>query len=150
MSSKGYIVGRYYWVPCITLGRGPARSLVVPVFGPVHTDREIIGFPYRHWHADPRFMPDRLVRTYGGGGSALRSPLEAVMTLPLSYNNSLQLPEYGPLHDLPVVRLRKCCREMPDFPASSWRRALTEAYAGSQLDREQPVCPHRGMPLSGL
>jgi len=51
------IVGRYYLVPCIKVTS--AESLPVgfwPVTGPQHEDKEIIGFAWRHWHYDFRFL----------------------------------------------------------------------------------------------
>lgn len=44
-------VGRRYSVPCIY---ATDWKCWLPIFGPIHEDKEFIQFPDQHWHIDWR------------------------------------------------------------------------------------------------
>lgn len=129
------VIGRYYRVPCVDV---PMWNGMVPVFGPLHEDREIIGFPEEHWHIDWRFVPSAFIDQ--------RTSRGVVHGLVVSWKNAR-----GGI----VMLRRKCRREMPDFPTHPhsgrevfWLRDLEANHRGARLKCGR-ICPHRGLPLAG-
>ena len=60
--SGDYVPGQTYRVPCIRasyIARQPIKWW--PVIGPEHEDMEFIGFPWRHWHVDYRFLSPSMI-----------------------------------------------------------------------------------------
>ena len=142
-------VGKFYKVPTIRLLR-LSETIVVPVHGSKHEDKQFIKFPYQHWHADPRFMSDRVLHTYEGPFGAL--PERYAMGLPVAYPRAWDKTHRPwmaqPLDDEPIYRLRKCQRTMPLFPdGAPWLKKLSKHWADYRLDLDNPVCPHRGFTL---
>lgn len=156
---SAYEVGKYYQVPCVLQvinanGKVP-RSRLVPIIGPLHEDREFFNFPHQHFHPDPRFMSQALLKWYMPRWAVSRYSLplpQEAMRVPLAIEGfpaRVASPE-------PVLRWRKCQREMPDWPAfvdgwlTSGHRKLEAAYQDCRLKLDHPVCPHRGILLEGL
>jgi len=158
------VIGRMYRVPCIeypTIYQGP--TMWVPVYGPPHEDREIIGFPHQHYHVDIRFMSVRGLARYSGRINILEELLSYPMTVPVVIAPSLEAgtqPARVAVSPFPILKRRKCYREMPDFPGPVERRLqgfcrsfgplLEDTYQGCQLKLDNPICPHRGFRLAGL
>ncbi len=124
-------VGRFYRVPCI---RAEMWKMMVPLFGPLHEDAEIVGFPEQHWHIDWRFIPERIVEKWSYGG---KWPLHSRV---LSAKNTT-----GPVE---LLRL-KCKRLMPEFPTHhqlvemkvvAWLPDLEEAHKDARLKCGM-ICP---------
>lgn len=155
-------VGRYYLVPQLRQIRTstkidkPPLLLWIPVHGPQHEDAEIIGFRYQHYHVDTRFMSDAFLFHYLAKYKSEyylmgKTFAEEAMIIPVIVESQsvyfkVESPE-------PVLRKRRCYREMPDFPpgtTTGFGPRLRAVYADCQLDPENPICPHRGFKLSGL
>lgn len=129
------VIGRYYRVPCVNV---PFWKTWVPVFGPLHEDKEIVNFPEEHWHIDWRFASAAFI--------AKRTRPGAVHGQVVSQKNTT-----GGI----VIRRMKCKREMPEFVTHPyqgkevyWLRELEEAHADARLKCGM-ICPHRGLPLAG-
>jgi hypothetical protein len=134
-----YQVGKWYRVPTV---RGEVHGLTRdwPVLGPEHEDREIINFPYDHYHLDWRFVEERFlekVEFYPGR-------LYAVVLFGDTHVNPGGLPK-------PIMKIRKCKRQFPHFPRrrAHWMAALERKHAGCRL-KSGRVCPHRGVPLDSI
>ena len=156
------VIGRYYLVQCL---QSVKPGLWLPVIGPEHEDAAIIKFPALHCHYDLRFFPARLLaskhlRDYTEYPAT--NPLEFLMSAPvLTLRGSSTWPDsargYYWFHissPVPEWKRRKCLRETPVFPwypsAKGWPRQLEACYANVVLkDLDNPVCPHRGIPLKG-
>jgi len=150
------VVGQHYMVPCartVQLTDGVpgtfdhACGAWTPVIGPRHTDREIIGFSFEHYHYDLRFLPLRLFNHLTWGG---KSPQGAYGTVAFAKPTCTRL-------EGPIWRRRKCRREQPPYPVQygsgpalrqhPWLGHLEDAFA----DRTLPTCktcPHRGILLT--
>lgn len=136
-------VGRCYLVPTVRyLWFGQYANW--PVFLPLHEDAEHFEFPHRHYHIDPRFVPERVWRREENG-----------------YRNSAAAAfQAAPLHTRdephpPVVWRRvKCKREMPRyvFGAAKAVQSIRRAYAGQQCRRGRAgwICPHRKFALGSV
>lgn len=132
------VIGRFYSVPCI-------NALVwnlgmTPIIGPLHEDKEHIGFDDMHWHIDWRFVSAWQLSRLSGSG---RIPVQAKV---ISQKNTA-----GQI----VERRLKCKREMPEFPLRPygknvvhWLEDLETAQENSRLKCGM-ICPHRGLPLAG-
>jgi len=135
-------------VPSVYQVTGNLASRWVPVIGPRHEDKEIIGFPFNHFHYDVRFMPDRLIRRLQ---HYLIEPGDARRALGSVVSDDIMLVAE------PSVQLKrmKCYRQMPDFPweLPRWTETLKKleaAYAACRINLDNPMCPHRGLPLVGV
>lgn len=135
-------IGKFYSVPTV-FGLFGYKYDHWPVLGPMHDDKEVIGFPYVHYHYDFRFFNisqwDFALRYTMGG-----PPHGMVM----SYNPELTGTKPGPI----IFRRRKCQREYPEFPSeiasSGWLPKLQEKYRDATL--KDWTCPHKGASLRGL
>lgn len=123
-------LGRYYSVPCVFVS--PWKR-TVPILGPLHEDKNIIGFPDEHWHIDWRFVDSRWFRT-----CSARHPVHAKVVSAKKTAGGI------------VRRNLKCKRLMPEFPfvRHSWMASLEDAFSSARL-RAGLVCPHRGISLAG-
>ena len=153
------VVGRMYLVPCIVIAAADCAMeekylmRTWPVMGPVHEDRQLIGFQPLHVHIDPRFVTER---EHGRG--------PYVLGRPLCFENH---EGSSFLHGKPppvTYRRRRCRREMPLWGEIAkvrgrtnpnggllpWTKALEAAFAGHRIKPDCRVCPHRGFPLGGL
>lgn len=148
------IVGKFYKVRCARIKAGSDRHPMadrdgwVPILGPEHHDREIIGFQGMHFHVDARFLSDGvMVMCVRGGrndGDVLAQPLS-------TYSDGMghRGQPTKPLAIEFATRRRRCHREMPEFPNAdyvSFGRLLEEGYACTKL-KPGLVCPHRGIDL---
>lgn len=152
------VVGCYYMVPCVRsivtgligrrgMRRGAYRRWL-PVIGPKHDDREVIGFTEVHYHYDVRFLPDVVLNAIAGPGAGRE--VRALGMVRRAHS-------VGPEH-----RRCRCLRRCPEFPHSrfppehaggggcdfSWMADLERAYADARL-KCGLACPHRGLPLAG-
>lgn len=132
------IVGRYYLVPCVWVPQdSPVAAGWRAVLGPRHEDREALGFPYLHFHNDPRFLSDAVIDRIRSIAGHRQSIFDCVIT-------GVRGIEY---------RRRRCLREMPEVPAAwgqDWRRELQRLNGAATLRGPCKVCPHRGVPLASL
>lgn len=150
-------VGKFYRVPCIK-GAGSKYDGIfsdewIPVVGPEHSDAEIIGFPYRHWHVDWRFASGRVFErakrqhfTRNGDSDVFNYVLQRYASLG-SGREDLDNPFVATGE---VVQRRvKCRRELPAYPhqRAAWMPKLEEKFATACM--KHMVCPHRGIPLDG-
>lgn len=142
------VIGRFYSVPTVY---GPLGGQVGrwPVLGPLHDDRDVIGFEWEHYHYDWRFFSptawDYVIR-WATNSSGEFKPHGLVM----SDRPDIPCPiRVGPV----IYRRRKCYRLMPEFPrefaAKGWLKRLEAAYANQTL-KPGLICPHRGASLRGL
>jgi len=144
-SDSPAIVGELYQVRCVRLkDKGWYGRAWIPVIGPVHEDREIIGFPPHHVHVDVRFLSNAQVRLFCGW-ARFWSKEQSILVRPVS------LEEGGvPLaHEFKVIS-KRCHRAMPHFPVSKatlWEDKLRDSCRDCVL-KDGLVCPHRGFPLA--
>ena len=134
-------IGRFYLVPTV-YGPLDFRMDYWPVLGPMHDDKEVIGFPLSHYHYDFRFFnADQwaYVLRYTGGG---------VVHGVVMCDNPDSETKPGPI----IFRRRKCQREYPEFPfkraESGWLPKLREKYEAVIM--KDLTCPHKGASLRGL
>lgn len=145
-----YEIGRLYDVPCALVPSGLRRVAgggsrltdvaIVPVLGPQHEDQAFIGFGKQHYHPDFRFMSNLAIADYLG-----QPPNEIT---PYTISSGMLCVIVDIVGDV-VTRRKKYQREMPVArPLSAvWLPSLTEAFREAVIDLENPVCPHRGLPL---
>lgn len=145
------IVGRYYMVPCV---RWKWMGIVAdwPVNGPLHHDREGIGFEPVHYHIDGRFLTARQSRkafetAWWSSGSKLNA-------YPVANLNGVG-PWTSGLPVKPTLMRRRCSRasygfEIPESATESWglkERYGSPAQAICRKDGRK-LCPHRKVDLS--
>lgn len=140
IDNQPYIVGNYYQVPTV-YGMLFDTMNHWPVMLPMHEDAEIIGFPYKHYHIDWRFVPTAFFKRQYVGGS-WRSVFGIVL------HSSPQKNEDG--FPEPVMRRLKCKREFDAYPhhLAKWKQELESKYQDCIL--KTPVCPHQGVRLDNL
>lgn len=152
-------VGKRYSVPCLKTVKNHAwdrlwRGEWIPVIGPEHQDAEIIGFPWKHWHIDWRFVSKRVFeRTLSQklsreAGNVFNFVLQRFAVQ--QENDGTKYETGEPFHLGEVVMRRAMCRRaMPGYPyhRATWLPALAKACSGMKM--KNMVCPHRGMPLKG-
>lgn len=143
MSIPAYQVGRFYRVPAVRVNRWNTFVGWLPVLGPEHEDREIIGFPYQHFHIDWRFAP---VAAWNWA-SSLRLGKSGVFSWIIHCPDSRgdKVIEEGP-----TLRRMKCKRELPPYPveAAKWLPELSRRFACTRLINGK--CPHRGIPVESM
>lgn len=151
-----YEIGKMYWVPTVAtaIHREP-----IAVMGPLHEDAQDVGFDPYHYHADPRFISERNLLRHLGWTLA-PSYAQGTLNKPVSIRPEHAPDSWGerdrewwPLIDhKPVLRLRKCHRTMPTFLWwwAPWLQGLEARHKGCTLNLDDPICPHRGIPLSGV
>lgn len=146
------VVGESYRVPTV---RGSWYGMVRnwPVIGPLHRDREIIGFPHPHYHLDARFLTDRCIRIAAGSIQA-KSEIDPVAVATRILGSPLRTHQRMNPDGLPppVVRARLCRRGFEPVTWSAeahWYKELAAAYAGERL-RPGMICPHRGLCLKSM
>lgn len=121
--------GKPHWVP---------GSLLLPILGPMHEDRELIGFPDDHWHIDWRFMPESSWKSIACWNIHRDVDTAAAARVLSEQNTSRTI----------VRRRRKCIRPHITFPSiGKWHKKLEAAY--SEHVMKCLVCPHRGISLVG-
>ena len=135
-----YEVGKFYRVPTV-YAPWNGRYSWWPVLGPYHEDVEIAPwFADYHYHFDFRFCTPRQF-----------SYLKSVAN---KHHGAVLHKEYGAKLSDPVLRRRKCHREMTTFPIFSKRGShplpkVVEKYAGQTLG-SNGKCPHRGVDLNSI
>lgn len=136
------IVGKFYEVPAVRVSEWHRFVGWLPVIGPFHEDAEIVGFKPHHFHADWRFMPQRLWkyfkdwRTEGGHfGWPIQCP----------DNRGKRVILEGP-----TLKRMTYKRDPGRFPIQNarWLEPLGRAMACAKLTNG--VCPHRGIPVSAM
>jgi hypothetical protein len=132
------IVGKLYMVPCVRI---IGEKEWVPVLGPKHEDREIIGFIQEHYHHDPRFMTKKNFEI----GKECSPDVPGGILLTVVADEALFFDDKTELET--SFQVKVCKREMPTFPVSNFRDSIRAAYANHTL-KDGLVCPHRGVPLA--
>jgi hypothetical protein len=140
--------GRFYPVPCARHRHKEAlpprgkswwpKDGWLPLIGPVHEDREVVGFEPLHVHVDTRFLsslPSGLFTEM----YALASPL--CLTGHMIFEGR---------YVLEFSMKRRLCRRQPlrwDPTGISWAQKMKDAHRGCQVGADG-LCPHRGIPLA--
>ena len=154
--------GRYYLRPCVRAfwPAGSRKPEWIPVIGPPHSDREIIGFDPRHWHVDFRFLrkPQRRTPSCEEYSPVFSTPISFVApenidgtsTVPIDHLPNPRYPEESYLR----IMLRRFQQPYPAYPYPSkprkpgWLPQLEDAYRDQTL--RGMTCPHRGASLEGM
>lgn len=145
------VVGRYYMVPCVRWSwYGLVRDW--PVNGPLHHDREGIGFAEVHYHIDGRFLTEREARL------AFQVRWDGVVNN-LNATPLANLRGRGPFAQgmpvQPTLVRKRCSRstygfDVPGHMTKSW--GLPERYGAPApaICRKdgRKLCPHRKVDLS--
>jgi hypothetical protein len=139
-SPTDVVVGKMYKVPCIRrVHSGKFRDLSgrgwIPVIGPIHDDKELIGFESLHLHYDSRFLTVKGNRVHSDSLSRLREveSLEDVFV------------HLGPVQY--ALKLRKCRRLTDVWTPVRFTRPLEEAHRRCRIGPDC-LCPHRKIPLA--
>lgn len=140
--TTAYQIGHYYRVPCMWV---PDVESWLPILGPWHEDKDVIGFTEPHYHVDWRLVGPSLYEYFKERHAAVHAKVFSRQDL------GTDSPR------LETKRLR-CWREMPEFPshhpldrteAVPWMPALEREHADCRLKCGK-VCPHRGISLEGM
>ena len=161
--------GWYCLRPCVRACWPPAgpKTQWVPVIGPAHSDREIIGLDPKHWHVDSRLLRKRLRESRAYMFSPVFSiPISVVSPETQDRTSPRVWVKDLPSTDHPVESYLRMMRRRfqeypPPYPCSSasevpmWLPKLEAAYRDHLVVRDEPVgagllCPHRGASLDGL
>lgn len=146
------VVGKRYSVP-VVIRKNAAKPLsVLPVIGPLHEDKEFIGFPARHWHPDRRFIPQSWFKQeFNNHWSVVLSPYPSQMAGQLGVGLRTAWQE-------PVVidggrRILTCKRLVTSFcerdgKPPRWLARMESAYKDEHL--RNMICPHRGISCIGV
>lgn len=166
------VIGQRYLVPTVLYVWGPGQRRAErrwgadsvprpwPVLGAKHNDSELLGFPYDHYHVDPRFLSEadwKRVQRYGqsrhGGSTTIIEgvPLAHTPTYAADDNGN-----FGPVltpHP-PVEWLALTCRRPMHKPLRVPELAakLEPHYAGQKCKHGKAgfICPHRGFALGTI
>jgi hypothetical protein len=132
-----------------------------PVFGPRHEDGELLGFPWQHYHFDPRFLTNKQIK------NRTRYRLlgkEEIFGIPLTdhgASSAEHIRQFAPDHlkehkhiaavplPPPEYRRLRCKRRMPEYTNPALAVKLEPHFYGRTL-KSCKVCPHRGLPLASL
>ena len=137
-------VGKMYRVPCVRrlYTRDAADfsgSGWVPVIGPIHDDKEVIGFAPLHLHRDTRF--EDTSRDW-----RLNTPLGRLARVEsVGVHEALGIPI--PIRHQYSLRQRKCRRLTDVWTPVRFTQSLEEAYRRCRIGPDG-LCPHRGIPLA--
>lgn len=145
-------IGKFYSVPCLKASVNPPNFARVgewiPVLLPEHDDKEIIGFPFRHYHLDFRFLSvwdwENVNRRelFASHQAAIfhRHPANFY-----TFEEDLARPFYvGSVE----YRKLKCKRQFAgSYPKTQFTKKLADHYAGSLVVNGR--CPHKGADLFG-
>ena len=141
-------IGRFYLVPTVDYIWLEVADRW-PIIGPKHSDKQIIDFPYQHYHVDGRFLSPKQVRRVYSREKSLEFTL-AVYPLCQYRRNRVHIADFDVFpHPEPVWRRRKCQRHL-EYPtwASHWQVPLEEAYKSYSLI--DGICPHRGAYIGNM
>lgn len=135
-------IGKFYSVPTV-YGLFGYKYDVWPVLGPMHDDKEVIGFPYVHYHYDFRFFNSEQ------WAWAVRYSNNIPGGEVMSDNPTFPDTKPGPV----IFSRRKYQRAYPKFPLPIngkwfWLPALQEKYKDAIM--KDLTCPHKGASLRGL
>lgn len=140
-SPTDVVVGRKYKVPCIRrIYSGDYKDLSgggwAPVIGPIHDDKEVIGFAPLHVHHDTRFSA-------ATGGFPFSS--EALKRLAKVESLEDDYTRRGPVQY--ALKLRMCRRLTDVWTPVKFTRPLEEAHRRCRIGPDG-LCPHRAIPLA--
>jgi hypothetical protein len=138
------VVGQRYLVPCVLFWPrliGIGKAVWIPVFGPLHDDKQYLNVEKDHWHIDFRFMTRPMMRARNLLWS--RRDIFAYGMFPDT--PSLEKQE-------PAERTMKCVSRMPHYHSLELTKKLEDAFADATVVNVGGcrTCPHRGLPLDGL
>lgn len=109
----------------------------VPVLGPKHEDKDIIGFPHPHYHVDWRFVTKKLFNTCGPWRSdgAAHEFAKVLESRHVERLETVRLKMRRPFRVWPVERAK-------------WFNLLQDAYQDKTAHRG--ICPHKGADMKTL
>ena len=134
-------VGKLYKVPCIRRVRANGDDDVewIPVIGPVHDDKEAIGFPHLHVHHDTRFSDLNLNLFMGS--------LARLGRVERLDKEVLQADRWFKADLRFSMRRRRCKRQTDCWRPVHFTEALEEQHRHCRIGADG-LCPHRGIPLA--
>lgn len=145
-SQPPFKIGKRYWVWCIRTSRRAGYGCAhMPINGPWHEDAAIIRFPDEHYHVDWRFVArlqwERCIRYYWHSSDLGRVQTKVLTAWAIA-------PGINGNPAVPVLRLRMCHRDAPDFPGiGPWMKELEAKFKDHRLPDKCFTCPHRGIDL---
>ena len=167
MEHREYAVGGWYLVPHVRAQVGLGTKLVaiwLPVYGPLHDDREIIGFPDPHYHLDFRFLTEGAKEVLHTVHQYFDSPFLMVITKVIPQHPNALMPNAYPVMrfrelvecDVPADRyfrhIPARCNTLTlaePYPATVWGWGMAKAFQNACLSEDR-ICPHRGADLSSI
>lgn len=165
------IVGRIYMVHCALQPRVDSYTSgkkvttewwELPTLGPEHDDKEIIGFPHKHYHYDFRFMTRPILEEVARGQVSFNNRMsddDLIQSLLFIVQRTDHAENYNVTYgEKPIM----CVRRAPIYPTRwpaghDWGQTnnpirfikpLEDHYSEVKLACKK--CPHRGLPLEGL
>ena len=150
------VVGKFYMVPTVSaVWSGSVGEF--PVIGPLHNDRQHIGFDRDHWHIDTRFLPER-------GKLKHESTQEywlRIMATPVMRSWKSSINQHTAARSVAAVYLRRwqCKRHAIEHISIFESRAVSshagwkahfDHYAGHKCKHDGAGwrCPHRNVSLA--
>jgi hypothetical protein len=135
-------VGKMYRVPCVRRlnARDPSDFLGkgwMPVIGPIHDDKEVIGVAPLHLHYDSRFLSIEPDWSRPGPLGRLGTVVGVDVDETFGIQRKLQY----------ALKLRKCRRATDVWTPVKFTRPLEEAHRRCRIGPDG-LCPHRGIPLA--
>lgn len=146
------IVGNYYLVPCVQLipkyAIREGYDLFCPVISPLHEDKELLNFPFKHWHFDFRFVSENMWARFVFKNGWTTNRHHGTVLHQFRLNEDQKEQQVVSIKS--VYKRRKMKREMTEFPYSkNFMSKIEPAYRKCAL-KDDLVCPHRGVNLKGL
>lgn len=146
-SPTDVVVGRRYKVPCIRRVccdrfQSDQRADWIPVIGPIHDDKEVIGFAPLHLHRDYRFIKET---PFSFNPSDALSRLGRVQRV--NDDDGLNDDDGWRFTTECAIKHRKCIRLTDVWTPVGFTRPLEEAYRRCRIGPDA-LCPHRGIPLA--
>ena len=140
-SPVNVVVGKMYKVPCIRQvycdhPQPSQEADWIPVIGPIHDDKEIIGYSPLHLHRDNRFVK-KTPFSYESSDALSRLGRVERVTESVSWRFRIEC----------AIKHRKCIRLADVWTPVKFTRPLEEAYRRCRIGPDG-LCPHRGIPLA--
>jgi hypothetical protein len=160
-------VGKFYDVPHVWMDAGrtyttESKGGFIPINTHLHSDEKLIGFKYKHWHIDWRFVDGRLWKQKIEGGRngwsafATSEGKQEVANVIIYDASGATGHQNTVFFDDVVYRRVKCKRhyragsfhdlDIHKHPVDGWVLKMPKVFCNSKLKEVDGklICPHKG------